>query len=168
MNARKPEPLRLRLPLLTSIAFAGGYFFGHDGGESSPIHTDGGKSSQGKEQGADGDSSLGSVARKNGSGSSTFAQGADRPEERRTRGKSVRQLLFEARAEYSPIIRLSAFAEALSDLINIPRVAIICTGHHGLLTAPRFTDEWPGLPKTRLRGADGSSRCGSVVSRRDV
>ena len=102
--------------LLTSIAFAGGYFLGLDGDESSPIHTAGGKSSPGKEQGADGISPLGSVARKNGSGSSTFAPGADRPEEGRARGKSVRQLLFEARAESSPITRLSAFAEALSDL----------------------------------------------------
>ena len=102
--------------LLTSIAFAGGYFLGLDGDESSPIHTAGGKSSPGKEQGADGISTLGSVARKNGSGSSAFAPGADRPEEGRARGKSVRQLLFEARAESSPITRLSAFAEALSDL----------------------------------------------------
>ena len=65
--------------ILTSIAFAGGYFLGLDGDESSPIHMAGGKSSPGKEKGADGISPLGSVVRKDGSGSSTFAPGADRP-----------------------------------------------------------------------------------------
>ena len=38
---------------------------------------------------------------------------------------------------------------------------------HGVLTATPFSDLWSGLQKTRLRGADGSSRCGSV-SHRDI
>ena len=47
------------------------------------------------------------------------------------------------------------------------RARAVCAARHGLLTATPITDQWPGLQKTRLRGADGSSRSGSV-SHRDV
>lgn len=100
------------LVLIASIAFAGGYFLALDGGSASEdvkilretvarqkqaIETSGGRITLG------GSRFIAPVSESNrpkNSGSS----------------KSVRELLFQARAESSPITRLSAFAEALSDL----------------------------------------------------
>ena len=100
------------LVLIVSIAFAGGYFLALDSGSSSEdvkilretvarqkkaIETSAGRVTQG---GTRFTAPVPELNRPKNSGS----------------GKSVRELLFQARAESSPITRLSAFAEALSDL----------------------------------------------------
>ena len=100
------------LVLIASIAFAGGYFLALDGGSSSEEVKILRESVEGQKKAIE---TSGGRATQGGTRLTALVPESNRRKNTGS-GKSVRELLFQARAESSPITRLSAFAEALSDL----------------------------------------------------
>lgn len=100
------------LVLIASIAFAGGYFLASDGGSSSEdikiLRETVARQKKAIEN---------SEGRVTQGGTRLTAPVPESNQFKKTSSsKSVRELLMQARAESSPITRLSAFAAALSDL----------------------------------------------------
>ena len=110
-------PIVIGVTLVASIAFAGGYFLGLD--RDSPLESLETLRKTVAQQ-KDSIQAYEKQARDRNSREEKVRPVAAIPQSdqpKTTAGrKSVRELLFQARAESNPIARLSAFAEALSDL----------------------------------------------------
>ena len=110
-------PIVIGVTLVASIAFAGGYFLGLDRDSSLDAFKTLRKTVA---QQKDSIQAYQKQARERNAKEEKVRPAAAIPEADRpkttTARKSVRELLFQARAESNPIARLSAFAEALADL----------------------------------------------------